>query len=57
MSKPKKNREKARQFKGLGNSGLKNIFPKVQSGSVNKLCGEISHALTWKFINYNTYLY
>ena len=26
MSKPKKNREKARQFKGLGNSGLKKNF-------------------------------
>ena len=26
MSKPKKNLEKARQIKGLGNSGLKNIF-------------------------------
>ena len=26
MSKPKKNREKARQIKGLGNSGLKKNF-------------------------------
>jgi len=26
MSKPKKNLEKAHQIKGLGNSGLKNIF-------------------------------
>ena len=26
MSKPKKNLEKARQIKGLGNSGLKNFF-------------------------------
>ena len=29
MSKPKKNLEKARQIKGLGNSGLKNIFKKL----------------------------
>ena len=29
MSKPKKNLEKARQFKGLGNSGLKKIFLKL----------------------------
>lgn len=33
MSKPKKNREKARQIKGLGNSGLKKIFFKKVSGS------------------------
>ena len=26
MSKPKKNREKARQIKGLGNSGLKKNY-------------------------------
>ena len=26
MSKPKKNLEKARQIKGLGNSGLKNFY-------------------------------
>ena len=29
MSKPKKNLEKARQIKGLGNSGLKKFFQKI----------------------------
>ena len=31
MSKPKKNLEKARQIKGLGNSGLKNYFQEISS--------------------------
>ena len=34
MSKPKKNLEKARQIKGLGNSGLKNVFPVCHSAGV-----------------------
>ena len=29
MSKPKKNLEKARQIKGLGNSGLKKSYSKI----------------------------
>jgi len=36
MSKPKKNLEKARQIKGLGNSGLKKIFHNAKQGAKTK---------------------